>query len=505
MAYSKELDYNKKQYNAFGWARANGILSSRENALFHKALSDIKLGEHYEKTSDGEYMIPVGENGVLNKIIFTNGNYVNPKISKVIEIDLDNETELSDFRKVVYDNERKGNRIRQEDSPLFSIHFKTSFEYDDYIRKSKTSSSNSDGIGDRRRSSGETQEIKYAKDLKERGSANTRNELAYSDNVKYSKKQKKYISYGNSLKTIAEKQLKKYYKDSGETIIDGFPVIDGNKLYIVDSGIDDNYVVAFGLFEKQEYADEETARYFRGLIIDEINRNGYYSGGKVKTIRPNNGSYNSRSGKQGTFGEVLQDNNGESRYNSGGIFEENGNRKSLKSDSNTKYAKDLIKTNEKEETKPTPSTETYKSIETTKDIVDIVKNSVEKVKGQDIVIHFLKNIDDFVEKSFTQINTAKKLETEAKRITNSFLDTTFEQLDEDTKKYEVIGTLKTALTPIDQADLEAITKEIIKNIDKKGLTTKSILLIFKWRARHESNVRPQPSEGCALSPELRAQ
>ena len=85
------------------------------------------------------------------------------------------------------------------------------------------------------------------------------------------------------------------------------------------------------------------------------------------------------------------------------------------------------------------------------------------------------------------------------------MDTTFEQLDEDTKKYEVIGTLRTVLTTTDQADLETITKEIIKNIDKKGLTTKSILLIFKWRARHESNVRPQPSEGCALSPELRAQ
>ena len=101
--------YSLKQYNDFGWARVNGIISEEENKLFKSIYAKVKRGKDYaNRTQSGEYMIAVGENGLQNVIIFASGSLANTKISKVIRINLDNNTDISDLRRVINEKERFG-------------------------------------------------------------------------------------------------------------------------------------------------------------------------------------------------------------------------------------------------------------------------------------------------------------------------------------------------------------------------------------------------------------
>lgn len=63
------------------------------------------------KTTRGEYIIPVndmkGERfGVNNVLVFAKGTYQNPKITRVIRIDLDNETSIDIIRRDIYECEK---------------------------------------------------------------------------------------------------------------------------------------------------------------------------------------------------------------------------------------------------------------------------------------------------------------------------------------------------------------------------------------------------------------
>ena len=79
-------------------------------------ISNIHLKHYYPQTYDGLYMIEVGENGVLNKIVFTDGKYNKFSIEKVIVIDLDNETELANKIGDIYVRENIGIFTKNEES-----------------------------------------------------------------------------------------------------------------------------------------------------------------------------------------------------------------------------------------------------------------------------------------------------------------------------------------------------------------------------------------------------
>lgn len=164
---TRKVTYTKKQYNDFGWARANDIISAEENELFNSALADIKRGEKYERNYRGDYIIPVGEDGVLNKLVFTNGKMNNPLIFKVVEINVKNETVLSDIRSEVYENERNGNSISQEDIGLFAVHVKNAYPYEQYRRAGSREAQNRNGERNRGRGSEETQLAKDTVDTYE--------------------------------------------------------------------------------------------------------------------------------------------------------------------------------------------------------------------------------------------------------------------------------------------------------------------------------------------------
>ena len=115
--------YTEKEYNSFGWVRANEVLSADEYYNFTTEFSKAKTSKEYDayKSDLDEYMISVGamhgdKEGVKNRIVFAKGTIANPEITRIIEIDADNETFLSDEREYIYALEKRGIRTKADET-----------------------------------------------------------------------------------------------------------------------------------------------------------------------------------------------------------------------------------------------------------------------------------------------------------------------------------------------------------------------------------------------------
>jgi len=139
----------EKEYNHHYWATGNNVISQNELGTLDEAVGKINSGEYYPRTIDGEYMIAVGENGIKNKIVFTDGHRNSYTISKIIEISLDNETDLSIERSIIYESEAVG--VSTEDTQLFKIHTRTDVPFADFRGKLAQDIQNSDVKQDRKR------------------------------------------------------------------------------------------------------------------------------------------------------------------------------------------------------------------------------------------------------------------------------------------------------------------------------------------------------------------
>ena len=112
-------DYTEKQYNDYGWVRVNDVLSDREYADFNRKMNNLSAELRRGKTASGEYIIPVndmkGERfGVDNVLVFAKGTYQNPKITRVIRIGLDNETDVEIIRSDIYEWEAWDSTLASE-------------------------------------------------------------------------------------------------------------------------------------------------------------------------------------------------------------------------------------------------------------------------------------------------------------------------------------------------------------------------------------------------------
>lgn len=104
--------YDEKQYNNFGWTRVNGVLSYRENGNFRAKYGEIKSGKQsgVHRTSKGEIIVETndmegGKHGVNNVLVFAKGSYEDYRITKVIRLKINNETELEKVRDYIYGKE----------------------------------------------------------------------------------------------------------------------------------------------------------------------------------------------------------------------------------------------------------------------------------------------------------------------------------------------------------------------------------------------------------------
>ena len=95
--------YNKKNYEHHAWAVANNLLTKKQIGAFTSKIAELKSGYHFDKTPEGLYIIPVGdENRVNNTFIMTDGDFDRPSINRIVKINLDNETEIDLLRRYVY-------------------------------------------------------------------------------------------------------------------------------------------------------------------------------------------------------------------------------------------------------------------------------------------------------------------------------------------------------------------------------------------------------------------
>ena len=159
--------YTEKEYNSFGWVRANEVLSADEYYNFTTEFSKAKTSKEYDayKSDLDEYMISVGamhgdKEGVKNRIVFAKGTIANPEITRIIEIDADNETFLSDKRSEIYALERQS--IRTKTFGIFKVNTRADFRnYADFYRSISKNERHNNRLGaDRGTGSGTAQKVK---------------------------------------------------------------------------------------------------------------------------------------------------------------------------------------------------------------------------------------------------------------------------------------------------------------------------------------------------------
>ena len=156
-AEGRRYAYSKEEYDNYGWARANDVLTAGENAHYRSQFAAAdKLGDKYRVTPHGELMIPVSDEydavwkGVERKIVFAKGTIDNPIITRVLEIDLYDVNEISEKRSEIYALERAG--LRQKTCGVFTIYTPADVaDYADYKRKSGENVGNHDQLRTNRR------------------------------------------------------------------------------------------------------------------------------------------------------------------------------------------------------------------------------------------------------------------------------------------------------------------------------------------------------------------
>ena len=77
---------SQKDYNKYGWAKVNDVLSDREFADFmNKVGIKKRQGNHwYLDLQNGKHMFAVGVDGVNSTLVISNGDYLNPSIERFI-------------------------------------------------------------------------------------------------------------------------------------------------------------------------------------------------------------------------------------------------------------------------------------------------------------------------------------------------------------------------------------------------------------------------------------
>ena len=99
--------YTVSTYNRYGWAYVNNVLNNQNSAEFFNRISNIKNGYNVRTSSDGLYMVETSSipDGTKDTIIYTDGDYNNPSVERVIKINAANETEASNIKRIIYESE----------------------------------------------------------------------------------------------------------------------------------------------------------------------------------------------------------------------------------------------------------------------------------------------------------------------------------------------------------------------------------------------------------------
>lgn len=106
---STENRARPKSASSINWVYKAKIFSVTENTMFHQKINEINQGSAaFEQNADGEYMLPIE-----NKIVFTDGYYGGPYISKIIEVMTDSATRFEFAKEVVFNVEKGRQGLRE--------------------------------------------------------------------------------------------------------------------------------------------------------------------------------------------------------------------------------------------------------------------------------------------------------------------------------------------------------------------------------------------------------
>ena len=178
-------NYTENQYNKFGWIRVNNALTKNQWNDFNRKFAAAKNKTNtFNKTVNGEQIIPVndmvGESfGVDNVLVFAKGTYQNPTITKIIKIDLTDETSIDYVRRYIYEresniNNTQGNlaqdyfgeelirEVRQRDFPSYQEHKDNKRAQRGRVDSPKDIESNKSNQQRRRDNSNSKNNIRYA-------------------------------------------------------------------------------------------------------------------------------------------------------------------------------------------------------------------------------------------------------------------------------------------------------------------------------------------------------
>ncbi len=334
----KLLDtYNEKQYNDFGWARVNGVLSKKENADFVSKYRRVKLGLQREthKTANGEIIVAVNDGtdkafGINNVLVYAKGSFENYKITKVVRLNLDNETALEYVRDFIYEicsNRRK--QAYQESNSFEDIFDEGLIR--SFVRESMPSYQDSKREARRRTSGDNSGEDNGNNQVEQDGRRDlVENREDKGLNTRKSLKQIRYIPYYkigyNNIEKI-RREVWNLYSGIESGVADGIAINIDNSIYVLDTSKDDGEI-CFAV-RKVLIADDESLamEVIRRINNDAISKR-YISDGLSSRIRYeyDNGS---RSSLQRESGEKLSDNQGQSKDNEVGISTENGVGRSI--------------------------------------------------------------------------------------------------------------------------------------------------------------------------------
>ena len=190
-------EYTKKQYNDFGWVRANDVVSEGYWDNFTRNYADAVYNKGFDRiTPNGEYMIEVYDQNleerlqVIDHIVFAKGSIKSPNVTRIIQIYEVDEVKLDKYRGTIYDFERRV--IPQETSELLELHRKTDFGAYDQESYSREVSRYSKRLGTERGGSSKSasrvkEYIFEVEESEENGKASRELDLDYDESVEATK------------------------------------------------------------------------------------------------------------------------------------------------------------------------------------------------------------------------------------------------------------------------------------------------------------------------------
>lgn len=191
---------------------ADRLTANEWNVVKSSVANHKKLNHNYQKSENGDIIIPIG-----NKLVYTDANFDSPGISKVIEIDSEYENDIDYAREELYAVE-KGESTIEEAYEVIRL-----FTGIENINEYKTENRANDGEYDRRTSRGKSQSDSYHNNfLQERirsaneiiHAVNNENTKASSQDGVFSNAKKSDIQYslsedseGNAVSPAVQKRF----------------------------------------------------------------------------------------------------------------------------------------------------------------------------------------------------------------------------------------------------------------------------------------------------------